>query len=101
MPPNGHGPAFWSVAALVKTGHASVPIKRKRRLGDRGYAADERMADRLVADMMRPWGKPGRDSLACRLVGRSLPHGSNYIQAGRFCQLRIGFRDTYAMVEEQ
>jgi hypothetical protein len=32
---------------------------------------------------MRPWWRTGRDSWACRLVGRSLPHRSTLHQTGR------------------
>jgi hypothetical protein len=39
-----------------------------------------------MADMMRPWCKTGRDSWACRLVGRSLPHDRTTDDVPPFCQ---------------
>src|SRR5262249_32449414 len=43
-------------------------------------------------DMLRPCWKTGRDSWACRLVGRSLPHGGGYCQRDLPCQSEWGFR---------
>src|SRR5262245_10528421 len=40
----------------------------------------------LTEDMVRPSVGVGRDSSACRLVGRSLPHGKEKIAVGAACQ---------------
>src|ERR1700750_2014797 len=45
-----------------------------------------------MADMMRPRLVTGRDSWACRLVGRSLPHAPEYSQMRQPCQLGTGPR---------
>ncbi len=40
----------------------------------------------LMGNMMRPWIYVGRDSLACRLVGRSLPHECKKTRRDLICQ---------------
>src|SRR5258706_6889342 len=65
-----------SARRSMSAGHMGVPIRRADLTDEIG----------LMADMLRPCGKLGRDSLACRLVGRSLPHTRNTLDEAPPCQ---------------
>ena len=65
-----------SVRRSTRIGHAGVTIRRASLSGAIEY----------MADTMRPWWKTGRDSWACRLAGRSLPHEGEYNQGRSLCQ---------------
>jgi hypothetical protein len=65
-----------STRRSMSAGHVGVPIRR-------ADLSDEMV---LMADMSRPCGTSGRDSLACRLMRRSLPHAPNTLDEARACQ---------------
>jgi hypothetical protein len=65
-----------SARTSMSTGHFGVPIRRK--------SFSEVML--LIDDMARPCTLAGRDTSACRLVGRSLSPCDPFNQRGSACQ---------------
>src|SRR5713101_620306 len=76
--------------ARERNGATLVPSTRTSMSGWRMGAPIRRadLSDEIgsTADMSRPCGTIGRDSLACRLMRRSLPHAPNTLDEARACQ---------------
>src|SRR5262245_5170024 len=78
------GPPKLRLATLSQTRNASPRLGKSRRSAAGGGTGISSAAVGLIDDIVRPWFGNGRDSLACRLVGRSLPHGGKRSRADAF-----------------